>query len=260
MSASVLPDTVRRRAGGSRRGRLARYAAWQLADFTTQRGLPSVLISSFFLILAYVSTGRLVAYPEGAPVAGLALDGLAGALTFFAPTAVLLAVNGVVSDDRKYHFYRFLFAKPISVSRYYAQALLVSGVGFLLVCALFLGGYAVVIYPVFPPGALVYLGLYFVAFGGLGFLLSSITKHDWLVLSFLWGLALLLRLVVDTSRSWWGRALDVLLPPVDRLSEIGAPLVRGVAVPSDMILRVAAYGVVCIAIGLIVIRQRPLAS
>src|SRR5688500_19525510 len=43
---------------------------------------------------------------------------LAGSLVSI---AVLIALNGIISTDRKLGYYRFMFAKPVSPMRYYGQ-------------------------------------------------------------------------------------------------------------------------------------------
>ena len=46
--------------------------------------------------------------------------------------AVLIALNGIVSTDRKMGYYRFLFSKPVSVVAYYAQLFFVYMAGVLV--------------------------------------------------------------------------------------------------------------------------------
>ena len=49
--------------------------------------------------------------------------------------SVLIAVNGIVSTDRKKGYYRFLFAKPVSAGRaIYAQLFFVYMAGMLSPC------------------------------------------------------------------------------------------------------------------------------
>src|SRR5688500_13006838 len=53
---------------------------------------------------------------------------LAGSLVSI---AVLIALNGIISTDRKMGYYRFMFAKPVSPVRYYGQLFVVHLVGLL---------------------------------------------------------------------------------------------------------------------------------
>lgn len=243
------------------RARLARYAPWQARDFAVERGIPTLIVGALLLLLAVESTGGA---PRATPLGGWGEDVARGALTgllqAFAPTATLLAVNGIVSTDRTRQYFRLLFAKPVSVARYYAQAWLVSAVGLLACAALVLAAYAALVYPVWAPGALLFVALYFLLFGGIGLLLSAVTRYDWMALGLVWALAQLLRSLFPADESWYGRVLDVSLPPLHVLSAMGGALVRGEAVPPFSYVWVAAYGSAALLLGLIIVRRRPLAS
>ncbi len=58
------------------------------------------------------------------------LRGILGTIVF---VGALFAMNGIVANDRKQGFYRFLFAKPMTPSRYYGQAFFVHWAGFVAV-------------------------------------------------------------------------------------------------------------------------------
>ena len=80
-------------------------------------------------------------------------------------------------------------------------------------------------------GALAFVALYFLLSGGVGFLLSAITRYDWLALGVLWALAQLLRPLVRSGEGWHTRVLDVVLPPLHLLPAIGTALVSAHRVP-----------------------------
>lgn len=242
------------------RARLGRYALYQARDFATQRGVPILIVGALLLLLSVEGARGWTSAAHSGARSELARASLAALLDVFAPTATLLAVNGIVSNDRSRQYYRLLFAKPVSLARYYAQAWLVSAAGTLVCAALVLAAFALLIHPLFPPGALLFVALYFLLFGGLGFLLSAVTRHDWLALGLVWAMARLLRSFVSADASWYGRAIDLLLPPLHVLTALGGPLVHGEPVSPAGCAWVVAYGAASLALGSIIVRRRPLAS
>ena len=188
-------------------GRLARYALFQASDYLRERGLPLLLVGALLLLMAI--QGAIGS--AGVDLGGGELRTLATAMVFlelFAPTAVLIAVNGIISGDRKRRYYRLLFSKPISAPRFYAQAFLVSLFGTLVATLLVLVAFRAVAGAIPILAALHFVLLYFLLFGGVGFLLSAITEYDWIALGVVWSLAWLLRSwfpAVAASR-WCGRA------------------------------------------------------
>jgi hypothetical protein len=57
-----------------------------------------------------------------------------------------------------------------------------------------------------------------------------------------------------------GRVVDVLLPPLQLLSGAAAPLLSGGGMDTGSRFWIVGYGVAAFAIGLIVVRHRPMAS
>lgn len=240
-------------------GRLARYALFQATDYARERGLPLLLVGALLLLMA--AQGAIGS--AGVELGGGGMRALALAMVFlelFAPTAVLIAVNGIISGDRKHRFYRLLFAKPISAPRYYAQAFVVSLLGTLAATLVVLLVFRAVFGAVPIAGSLHFVLLYFLLFGGVGFLLSAITEYDWIALGVVWSLAWLLRSWFPAGESWFGRVVDVLLPPLQLLAGAAAPLLGGVGIDTRSRLWVVGYGVAAIAAALLVVRFRPMAS
>ncbi|HEU4585727.1 MAG TPA: hypothetical protein VFR95_08245 [Gemmatimonadaceae bacterium] len=240
-------------------GRLARYALFQALDYTRERGVPLLLVGALLLLMA--SQGAIG--PGGVDLRGTSIGTLALAAIFlelFAPTAVLIAVNGLISGDRKHHYYRLLFAKPIAAPRYYAQAWLVSLLGTLVATLIVMTGFTFFLGNVPLAAALHFVLLYFLLFGGVGFLLSAITEYDWVALGVVWSLAWLLRSWLPASESLIGRVLDVLLPPLQLLTGAAAPLMVGGGIDTISRIWLVGYGVAAFVIGLIVVRYRPMAS
>ena len=73
------------------------------------------------------------------------LRGILGTIVFL---GALFAMNGIVANDRKQGFYRFLFAKPMTPSRYYGQAFFVHWAGFVAVMIVLGLVYGALIWPV----------------------------------------------------------------------------------------------------------------
>jgi hypothetical protein len=249
------------------RARLGRYALWQLRDYVFERGLPLLIVAALVLLPMIQGRRRFAVSPEQEH--GFALTMLAETFTgFFGFVIVLLSANGVVSNDRKQGYYRFLFAKPVSIPAYYAQSLAVNGVGALAVSLVVLGVFFHFVHAVFPLGVLAFVALYYVALGGIVFLVSSLTRHDWVAVGALWGLAQLLRGLYPADRSAFGRVVDVLLPPAHRVSAVGRALINGEHATGmhvgdhDFTVAVAwllAWGVGAFVAGLVVLRRRSMA-
>jgi hypothetical protein len=241
------------------RGRLARYTLFQASDYMRERGFPLLLVGALLLLMATQG----VIGSAGVDLGGGSFRSLAIAMVFlelFAPTAVLIAVNGIISGDRKHRYYRLLFAKPISAPRYYAQAFLVSLLGTLAATLVVLVACRAIVGATPIVGALHFVLLYFLLFGGVGFLLSAITEYDWIALGVVWSLAWLLRSWVPAGESWFGRVVDVILPPLQLLAGAAAPLLGGAGIDTHSRLWMVGYGVAAVAAGLLIVRYRPMAS
>jgi hypothetical protein len=241
------------------KGRLARYALYQAMDYAWERGFPLLLVGALLLLMAAQGAIGSAGLELGSgAVRAPAL--LMVFLELFAPTAVLIAVNGIISGDRKHRYYRLLFAKPIAAPRYYAQAFLVSLFGTLAATLVVLLVFRAVFGAIPLVGSLHFVLLYFLLFGGVGFLLSAITEYDWVALGVVWSLAWLLRSWFPAGESWLGRVVDVLLPPLQLLAGAATPLLGGAGNDARSRLWVAGYGVAAFAAGLLVVRFRPMAS
>ena len=258
------------------RSRVALYGLWQLRDFFVERGLPTFIISG---LLGYLTAApmlpalhrniaslppRLVAKWGGADAATavlmqdfntLFLRNFLGAVVFL---GALLAMNGIVANDRKQGHYRFLFTKPVAPWFYYGQAFLIHWVGYLCIMALLALLYGFLIWPVLSVPLVAVLALMFLTYAGITFVLSAAARWDWLSLvtvtvaaSFLWD-----RFKDSTSPA---AALLYLLPPLHRTSDVYLALAKGEPVPWPLVEWFAGYGVACYLLGLIVLRYRRLA-
>ncbi len=240
-------------------GRVARYALFQCGDYVRERGVPLLLVGALLLLMA--AQGALGS--GGIDLAGAELRTLATAALFlelFAPTAVLIGVNGIISGDRKHGYYRLIFAKPVSPPRFYAQAWLVSLAGTLTASLLVIMGFSALFGAIPVVASLHFVLLYYILFGGVGFLLSAVTEYDWVALGVVWSLAWLLRSWLPASENWFGRVVDAILPPLHLLAGASATLLSGESIGTLSWWWIVGYGVAALAAGLLVVRHRSMAS
>ncbi len=260
-----------------RRGaRLRGYALWQLRDYFVDRGVPTALIGTLFgyMVGGAMIKGMSQRLEAMSPAAMAAAGGLEAAratmvgeitaiflgqlLGNFVFLGALFAMNGIVANDRKQGYYRFLFSKPLSPDRYYGQAFVLHGVGFLIVSTLLGLLYQALVGPILTTRLYLVVTLLYLCYAGIAFALSAAARWDWLSLvavtvaaNYLW-----LRFAGASGPL---RALLYLLPPLHRTSEVYAAVVNDVAPPWHLLGWFAAYGAVCFVIGLVVLRFRRLA-
>ena len=172
---------------------------------------------------------------------------------------VFNAIHRIVAADRTMGYYRLLFSKPVSVSLFYAQRFAVHLAG-LVVCVLILcvalrtGGTPV------PIGSLtLYVVLLYVTMGGVGFLLSVITRYDWTLLIAVWyGAELLSTIARDHDAVW--RPVTYVLPPVWLVDPVRDALLRGTLPAVDSLAWLLSYGVASFLLGLLLLERRPLSA
>lgn len=177
----------------------------------------------------------------------------------------LLATHGIVSRDRERGYHRFLFAKPVSMVGYYAQAFAASGLGLLAVSAALLGATALAFHRAVPVAALGVVGAEFALLGGTVFLLSALWRFDGVIAALTWPLAALVSaLAREGAPSILAQLAEPILPPVREFGVLMAALDSstragaGDALPATII--VLGYGAVAFVAGLCVIRRRAAAS
>lgn len=247
------------------RGRLGRYSLWQLRDYVVDRGFPTVLIG-FILGAQPILPHRLALkdtlgdqWATHPAAHAMLLAVVPPLVTTFALLGTLIAVNGIVSNDLRHGYVRFLFAKPVSVVRYYLQAFAASVIGLMAATAVLIALFALLVAPLIPVQAVLIVCVIAVGVGGIGFLLSTLVRSDWLWLSLVLAVTLMLRTLYG-SAGGWREALLVVLPPLQRLDDIRDPLLAGTAPPLADLAWVLGYGLACLVLGIIVLRRRPLAS
>ncbi|OLD44719.1 MAG: hypothetical protein AUI63_06390 [Gemmatimonadetes bacterium 13_1_40CM_2_60_3] len=241
------------------RGRLARYSLWQFRDFFMDRGI-AILIIGFLWGYVLLEPLRRAMGPQWAgdrtsPVWPLTLQVSSAIVSL----SVLIALNGIVSTDRKSGYYRFLFSKPVNPVVYYAQLFFVYMAG-VMATMLVLSSLLHTILPSFSVvNYLLYTALIYIAMGGIGFFLSVATRYDWLTLAAVWLGARILRDVFGPQQTWRSKAVE-LLPPVHKLDQVANSLIGTGRADTSDVLWLIGYGALFFAIGLFILRRGSLAD
>jgi hypothetical protein len=233
---------------------LTRYSVWQFRDFVRDRGIALLIVGfliGFTIVGPVKAMGRTID-------ANLAKSILAAMLEQVAFIAAFIALNGIISNDRKMGYYRFLFSKPVSITAYYSQLFVVYLIGFLAVCAVLLGLFSIFAYPVSPVGPLMFCALVFLSFGGIAMLVSSLVRHDWPVLAAIFLGSAVLHSLWQYKEGWRRLVLSVL-PPLYHLTEALPDIMDRGVVNTDHVLWLLGYSALCFVAGLLVLKRRPFA-
>lgn len=245
------------------RARLADYAPWVLRDYFTNQGPATALV---LLLVGFATVGpgmamagqTLVLGEVPEPMAAAMLQSMAERLSFL---GAFFATNGIIANDRKLGYYRFLFSKPVKPDRFYAMTFFLYGLGLTAVAIVLALIWGATVRPAFTVELFLIVALMYLAYGGIGFLLSAAWRFDWLSLVTVLLVANIGWLVwgnVDGIRHW----LLYLLPPVHRDDQVFALLSQ---TPNDplpwiSLLWLGGYGLACFVLGMVVIRRRPLGT
>lgn len=243
----------------NRRARLTRYVPWFARDYFTNQGPSTALV---VLLVAFLSLQGITA--AGGSIDGARVELVERILRQLLSTLVFLgtffATNGIIANDRKQGFYKFLFSKPVAPTWYYATTFAVYAVGLLLVSLVLLGIWALAVRPMFPRSWVPLVLVMYLAYGGIGFLLSAAWRFDWISL-------VTVLLVANVGWNLWGDSsgpgywLLHLLPPVHQSDRVYDVMLRGTTViPWSSIAWLGGYGLACFLLGLVVIRKRPLGT
>jgi hypothetical protein len=242
---------------------LARYLKFQIRDFVRHRAtimLPLALLvlwifhHNFEPMLAQraLRYGRSI---DAATAARWFHDMALGGGLLLGGAGSIVSVGGIVSRDREGGYQKFLFAKPVRMTRYYLQAFAVNGVGLLalgLVTLLLTS--AAFLRPVPIAEVMTGAALTYVAVGGLTFLLSTLVRFDAAAAAVLAVLSFPLAAAANEGR-WWAVLTHWLLPPLDRLQALDTtashrpPLLQAA-------VSLVLYGATYVAAGLAVLRKR----
>ena len=254
--------------GAAREPGLQRYLRWKIRDFMRYRAaflIPIALLAVWIfhhnynpeLVEATVGNpnDREFGALRSEPAVFRWISLVAGIVAGLGSS--LLATAGIVSREREGGHQRFLFAKPVKLTSYYLQSLLVSGVGTVAIVAFLEVVIAAAFGRTVPIGlALLGSAAGFVTVGGLTFLLSTLIRFDFAVAGLLSVLSLLLHAAAEDGK-WWAVATAWLLPPLHKFEAFfpGSPR-SGPAGIAGAILQLVGYGAVYIAAGVAVLRRR----
>jgi ABC-type multidrug transport system permease subunit len=253
MNEQAVPTLVDRR-----RARLSRYAPWMLRDYVSNQGPSTAIVVALIGFLAFREFVPSTAMHDMTDAdAGRFMRGLVGTFVFL---GTFFATNGIVANDRKQGYYKFLFAKPVSPPWYYLLTFAMYGVGLAGIALVLLGVWALVVRPMFPVELFAVVLLMYVAYGGIGFLLSAAWRFDWLSL-------VTVIFVANVVWTMWGHSTSALhpllylLPPVHRADEVYALVANpGRRIPWHAVEWLGGYGAACLVAGLLVVRRRSLGT
>jgi hypothetical protein len=226
-----------------------RYLGWMAWDVARGPGLGMVVagVACAFLI----SSLQVVTSGTGGET-GVFLSILDFAVTIF----TLLATAGMVSTDFSQGYYRTLFGRPVSPPLYYLLRWLV-GAAAVAIAATFVGVAAAArVGASLPMGhVMIQTALLYLLLGGLVFLLSTVSRRDWLI-----GVGVIAAHAGLNAARTLGAAstgvagvLYTLLPPL-RYVDMADPIPTGAA-----LVHVLGYGIGLVVAALAIIRIRPLA-
>ncbi|MDB4876747.1 MAG: hypothetical protein JWM41_3193 [Gemmatimonadetes bacterium] len=253
-----------------RRARLLRYGGWQARDYLINVAVISIGLFGLMGTLEIMQLGAMEAMAMGnrafvANLGRMRAQSFMHVFAIYATVGPIVALSGIIANDRAMGYVRFLFAKPLNPLLFYLQSFLVRLAGYFAVAGVLLAAYGYFD----PVGDLervaVGLLLGFVAYGGVLFLASALTKYDGLVtVAFL--------LLATLAWGKWETATGVrrfipyLFPPVGKFSDVNNWVAnlnpfdpRAPAVfPGKWVAWTVCYGVACLLLGLVALRKRAL--
>jgi hypothetical protein len=243
-----------------------RYARYQAFDFLLQKAsIPAVLTLFLGGMTLYITSRQRTpvdwSSEEGTRAA---LQILKQGMDIFYPLAAFLGINAISSADRQHGHVRFLFSKPVVVPAFYLQTFVVFGAMLTL-----LGGTFALALQSFttgiPVGGTMFAGaLTWILIGGVGFLLSSLTRIDGALLVLVWLVSSILRTTAAARQARvlpdWLLPIVKGLPPVDRLDAVRTALYNQQSASSSPTLHVIGYGLLALALGAVVLRRRSLVT
>ena len=244
-------------------GGLGRYARWQMRDFLTQRA-PILGVLAVLLMYPLVAGFFNVSPAMEQFAREMKEQWLYVMFGILTPLGTLIATRGIVAEDRSQGYHRFLFAKPVKLMRYYAQQFAVNFAGVMGVLAVVALLYSIVIAPVAVLPAFIAAAAFFILFGGVTFLFSTVSRLDWV-----WTLGALAasawtKYLVDERKWTLLKPLKALLLPLDAFGKMiieWAKLTDGRLEGSFLSALGAtvwpvAYGLGAFALGLYILKKR----
>ena len=245
------------------RGRLVGYLPYKLGDYLLQRAAVPVvlvlLVAGFPLYGTLHGSPGFFATPQGPLVAQQLFTNV---VALFLPLGAFLGGAGIISTDRHLGHVRFLFSKPVNVVAYYVQTYVLHGVVFVALFGMITWGYGAVTVHQPVGGAMVAAGLTFALVGGLGFLLSTLTRFDGLIVALAYIGSMTLQQVVATpglpQLPGWAVQIARVLPPAYKLDRLRDQLYATQALDTSQLWHVLGYGLGAFILGLVALRKLPL--
>ena len=245
------------------RWRLMAYLRYQLGDYLLQRAsLPLILVLFVGGIPLYSmlhNDAGFLTSPQGPRIVHQLYT---STVALFLPLGAFLGGAGMVSSDRHQGYVRFYFSKPVNVVAFYAQTYLLNGVCFVLLFGLLTWGFGRVAVPQSVSGAMAAAALTFVLVGGIGLLLSTLTRFDGGLLVLLYVVAMTLQQVAampgPPQLPGWALFLARILPPVYTLDLLRNQLYANQPLAPGQLWHVLAYGMAAFFLGLVALRRLPL--
>ena len=241
------------------RARLGAYGWWQLRDFVFERAAAIVIIGMLLIIGTWEAIGpggRKLIAAGGHDALLFGARATAEHLGFMWFVAALIAVHGISANDRTSGRFRLIFAKPVRVLPYYAQAFVLHGIAFMVCMLVWLAALS----RIMPIGgetasdAVLILACSYLLVGGVCFLMSALWRFDWVATAGVFAAVMYLAAKFPKA-PWLGP-----LPPFWRLSEQVDNIKTLDPLSTKVLLWVVAYGVACFLLGLIILKRRPLAT
>lgn len=243
------------------RARLGRYAVFQLRDYLMGKAVGFVLFSLFVgsMIPRDLTASHGAGWRSSPEAGNIAFRAIASQSSVLLLLGLILSASYLVANDRVTGSYRFLFAKPVGIPRYYAQLWLVHGAGFVALTGLLLGLFSVAVVPVSTWPFMAWAALLWALWGSICFCFSTFVRFDWLMMTLLMLLPALVKGFVAPA-SFWYKALTLVLPPVAHLDAAQQALVLRTPVAISDVAWVVGYGAIFLMAGLVSLRRRPIGA
>jgi hypothetical protein len=242
------------------RGRLGAYAWWQLRDYALGPGGGTLVLVGLVSVAPIFAVMRAVnGTAPGVAVQDIVQPAFLALVQFLSLVGPIVAVGSMVSADRAPGLTRFLFAKPVGVSRFYLQMWLVRGAGLLAIAAFF----ALLVHTLAAPvpwmGAVLGVALTWLLIGGVGFLASVLVPRDSIYVIGLYAATNLLDQFRSIAPQWeWPGLLLTVLPPMHKLGALRSALMDGNGWVWADAWHVMGWGAACVALATVLVRRLPL--
>jgi len=227
------------------RGHVLRYLGWQIWDRTGPRVLASWFI--MLAVLAAMHSGMGNSPPPDDRLR-MILTQLHQQMLF---VSMLLLTNSIVATDRTQGYFRFYFAKPVSPVWFYGQALVLAFAGAIAASAGCVVLSAWLIKPLWLWPLVLHAISLFALMGLMMFVLSMVTRYDWLFLILALVLTIFVRARWPVAKGGFGRVVNAILPPVHLIGWDVTPS------PAQW-LWIGGWSVGLFLLGLAILRWRPI--